>query len=79
MSDFIIDKAEWPHGVRCMDCDRLFEDGEAYWEDSTDDDVVELVCLTCAVNRRVTPEEMARGIAALEDDIRAIERGEGWS
>lgn len=44
---------EWPHGLRCMDCDTSLDDGDPYSErlggfvDETP--AVEIVCLSCAV------------------------------
>ena len=48
----IYDDADWPNGLRCMDCDILFEDGMEYShrlaglaEDGTP--CVEVVCTPC--------------------------------
>lgn len=44
---------EWPHGLRCWDCDTILDDGDLYSErlsgfvDETP--AVEIVCVTCAV------------------------------
>lgn len=42
---------EWPHGLRCMDCDRPLRDGDRYTKrvDSMIGDAVvtEIVCVPC--------------------------------
>lgn len=52
------DPAEWPHGLRCIDCDRKLAEGdryatrlEAFTEDGTP--ITEVICLECAL--KVTP------------------------
>lgn len=54
MTVLTIRTEEWPHGIRCMDCDRELRDGDIYSErltDLTPDGVpiVELVCSDCAL------------------------------
>jgi hypothetical protein len=46
--------ADWPHGVRCAECDHLFTEGEPYhqtlqsmFEDGTP--VLLIVCGDCAI------------------------------
>jgi hypothetical protein len=52
------DANDWPHGLRCLDCDRKLEDGDRYATrlqgfavDGTP--VTEIICLECAL--AVTP------------------------
>lgn len=48
----VIDRKEWPHGVRCMDCREKLKDGDPYTErlesmvEGTP--VTEVICLACA-------------------------------
>jgi hypothetical protein len=44
---------EWsPHGLACMDCTRVFREGDRYSERlyafAEDSPIVEIVCLACA-------------------------------
>lgn len=47
-----IDRAEWPHGIRCMDCREKLNDGDPYTERLSgmvqETPVTEVVCLACA-------------------------------
>lgn len=44
---------EWPHGLRCMDCDTDLNEGDTYSERLTEIvnsvPLVEVVCLPCAL------------------------------
>jgi hypothetical protein len=48
-----IEPGEFPHGLRCMDCDEPLGDGDTYSKRLVgfmlDDPVVELVCVPCAM------------------------------
>jgi hypothetical protein len=45
---------DWPHGLRCIDCDRLLADGDRYATRLTgfqdEIPITEVVCLECALN-----------------------------
>lgn len=47
------DEADWPHGLRCMDCDRELSDGDRYTSRivafQDDIPVMEIICLECAL------------------------------
>lgn len=50
----VVRREDWPHGLRCMDCDTKLDNGDLYSErlsgfvDETP--AVEIVCLNCAVS-----------------------------
>jgi hypothetical protein len=49
----IVHAERWPHGLRCMDCERLLEDGSAYSQRliamTEERAVVEIVCVPCGL------------------------------
>lgn len=53
---------DWPYGLRCIDCDKLFEQGDRYSRRLTgmdtlgEDEVfcVEIICLECALTKENT-------------------------
>jgi hypothetical protein len=53
MGRHVIATGEFPHGLRCMDCDAPLRPGDTYSKRLTafiaDDPVVELVCVPCAI------------------------------
>ena len=53
MSALIVSRREWPHGLRCMDCDERIALGYAYSKRligvAGDCPVVEIVCVPCAL------------------------------
>ena len=48
-----VNGVDWPHGLRCMDCDTDLDDGDPYSERLTafidETPAVQIVCLSCAV------------------------------
>jgi hypothetical protein len=50
----IVAPEQWPHGLRCMDCDKRLTAGSAYSKrlvelDAEGDPIVEIVCLPCGL------------------------------
>lgn len=49
----IVTPKDWPHGLRCMDCDIGLNEGDVYSERLTEVvngvPLVEVVCLSCAL------------------------------
>lgn len=47
---------DWPHGLSCMDCPHVFDEGDRYTERLyafvEDVPMVEIVCLRCATAAR---------------------------
>jgi len=60
--DLIYTDAKFPHGLRCIDCDHLFEEGERYsdrliWMAEFRGEpasVCEVICVPCALKGAVT-------------------------
>ena len=56
MRPLVVQAEDWPHGLRCIECDAILEDGSLYSErlsgfvDETP--AVEIVCMECAVPLR---------------------------
>jgi hypothetical protein len=52
-------EVEWPHGLMCAECPRMFREGERYTMDlyafSGDVPIVQIVCLECAAWRSESP------------------------
>lgn len=51
------DPDQWPHGLRCIDCERLLGEGDRYatrLEAISGDGIpiVEIICLECALSAR---------------------------
>lgn len=69
MSDVLgvlVETEDWPHGLRCADCNRLLEDGDRYSErlDSFTGDgvpLVVIVCVGCALTETSNTERSPGG------------------
>ena len=52
-STLVVRTEEWPHGLSCMDCDVMLNEGDPYSERLTEivDGIplVEITCVTCAL------------------------------
>jgi hypothetical protein len=63
MSDNIVHAEDWPHGLRCIDCHDLIEDGSPYSERLTSmiegTPVVEIVCVPCGLGLATAGERQA--------------------
>lgn len=50
---YLIEPGEFPHGLRCMDCDESLTPGDTYSKRLVafmgDEPVVELICVPCAI------------------------------
>lgn len=53
--DYVVTELDFPHGLRCMDCDEVIEPGQVYSERLRGmiggDFFVELVCPPCALGK----------------------------
>jgi hypothetical protein len=55
LETLIVTPEGFPHGLRCMDCNEVIPNGDAYAHRATDNpEIAEIVCLSCGL-AEVTP------------------------